>query len=149
VCFQKNVSCAVATEYTCPCDQRAGVTVTAERLQRWVHKFEGLHNNRCRARAQAFSRRLPTTAARVRARVRSCGIFVRQGGIGAGFLPLLRLPLLILIPLLHSHRYLSSGTGIIGQLIADVPSGLSLIPPQGGGGTKPHEDRRHLYMYFF
>jgi hypothetical protein len=30
--------------------------------------------------------------------------------------------------LLHTHR-LSSGAGTIGQLVADVPSGLSLNPP--------------------
>jgi hypothetical protein len=32
--------------------------------------------------------------------------------------------------LLHTHHHLSSGTGIVGQLVADVPSGLSLTPPQ-------------------
>jgi hypothetical protein len=32
--------------------------------------------------------------------------------------------------LLHFHHYLSSGTGTIGQLVADVPSGLSLTPHQ-------------------
>jgi hypothetical protein len=32
--------------------------------------------------------------------------------------------------LLHIHHILSSGTGTIGQLVADVPSGLSLTPPQ-------------------
>jgi hypothetical protein len=31
--------------------------------------------------------------------------------------------------LLHTHL-LSSGAGTIGQLVADVPSGLSLTPPQ-------------------
>jgi hypothetical protein len=31
--------------------------------------------------------------------------------------------------LLHTYR-LSSGAGTIGQLVADVPSGLSLTPPQ-------------------
>jgi hypothetical protein len=31
--------------------------------------------------------------------------------------------------LLHNH-HLSSGAGTIGQLVADVPSGLSLTPPQ-------------------
>jgi hypothetical protein len=31
--------------------------------------------------------------------------------------------------LLHTHR-LSSGAGTTGQLVADVPSGLSLTPPQ-------------------
>jgi hypothetical protein len=31
--------------------------------------------------------------------------------------------------LLHTH-HLSSGAGKIGQLVADVPSGLSLTPPK-------------------
>jgi hypothetical protein len=30
--------------------------------------------------------------------------------------------------LLHNHHHLSSGAGTIGQLVADVPSGLSLTP---------------------
>jgi hypothetical protein len=31
----------------------------------------------------------------------------------------------------HStHHHLPSGAGTIGQLVADVPSGLSLTPPQ-------------------
>jgi hypothetical protein len=32
--------------------------------------------------------------------------------------------------LLHIHYHLSSGAGKIGQLVADVLSGLSLTPPQ-------------------
>jgi hypothetical protein len=32
--------------------------------------------------------------------------------------------------LLHSHHHLSSGAGTIGQIVADVPSGLSLTPTQ-------------------
>jgi hypothetical protein len=32
--------------------------------------------------------------------------------------------------LLHTHHHLSSGPGTIGQLVADVPSGLSLTQPQ-------------------
>jgi hypothetical protein len=32
--------------------------------------------------------------------------------------------------LLCIHLHLSSGAGTIGQLVADVPSGLSLTPPQ-------------------
>jgi hypothetical protein len=44
--------------------------------------------------SSGVSRRLPTTAARVRAHFRSCG----QIDTGAGFLPVFRFPLSILIP---------------------------------------------------
>jgi hypothetical protein len=53
----------------------------------------------CRsAVAQAVSIRLPAAAARVRVRVKSCGICGGQSGTGAGFLPVLQFPL----PLIHS-----------------------------------------------
>jgi hypothetical protein len=32
--------------------------------------------------------------------------------------------------LLHTHHHLSSEAGIIGQIVADVPSGLSVTPPK-------------------
>jgi hypothetical protein len=31
--------------------------------------------------------------------------------------------------LLHTHYHLSSGTGTVGQTVADVPSGISITPP--------------------
>jgi hypothetical protein len=32
--------------------------------------------------------------------------------------------------LLHTHHYPSSGAGNLGQIMADVPNGLSLSPPE-------------------
>jgi hypothetical protein len=32
--------------------------------------------------------------------------------------------------LLHTHHHLPSGAGTIGKIVADVPSGPSLTPPQ-------------------
>jgi hypothetical protein len=83
-----------------------------------------------RAIAQKVSRRPPTGAGRVRARFRLCGICGRQSGTGAGFLRVLQFPLPILIPPTASHSLSSSRAGTIGQLVADVPSGLILTPPQ-------------------
>jgi hypothetical protein len=61
-----------------------------------------------RAIAQAVSRRLTTAAARVWAKVRSCGICGEQSGAGAGFLPVLRFPLSIINHrLLHIYSLLS------------------------------------------
>jgi hypothetical protein len=52
---------------------------------------------------QAVSRRLPTAAARVRARVRSCRICGGQSGTGERCLWVLRFPLPILIPPTAPH----------------------------------------------
>jgi hypothetical protein len=57
------------------------------------------HSGVDRAVAQADSRRLPNTATRVRALVKSYGIYGGQGGTGAGSLRVPRFPLLI-----HSFR---------------------------------------------
>jgi hypothetical protein len=46
---------------------------------------------------QKVSRRFPTAAVGVRAQVRSCRICGERSGTGAGFLPVLRFPLPILI----------------------------------------------------
>jgi hypothetical protein len=60
--------------------------------------------------AQAVSGQLPIMAAWVRTRVRSCEIYGEEGGIGAGFLRVLRFPLPI-IPLtaLHSSSFIIWG----------------------------------------
>jgi hypothetical protein len=87
-----------------------------------------MHAWRGRAIAKAVSRRLPIASAQVRAQVRSCGICGGQSGTGAGFLRVLRFPLSIIIPPTAPHS--SSGAGTIGQLVANVQSGLILTPPQ-------------------
>jgi hypothetical protein len=85
---------------------------------------------KCRAIAQAVSHRFPTEATRVRAQVTSCGICGGQSGTGAVFSEYFDFPWQFSFHrLLHTH-YLSSGVGTIGQLVANVPSGLSLTSPQ-------------------
>jgi hypothetical protein len=74
------------------------------------------YTNKGRAIAQAVSRWLPTAAARVRG---------GQSGAGAGFLRVLWFPLPIFIPP-NSPSSQSPGAGIIGKLVADVPSEPSL-----------------------
>jgi hypothetical protein len=76
-----------------------------------------------RAVAQAVSRWLPIAAARVRARVWSCGICGGQSGAGAGFL----LP--IFIPPISPQSPSSIIWGWYSRsVVAAVPSGLSLTP---------------------
>jgi hypothetical protein len=82
-----------------------------------------------RAIAQAVSRWLPTAAARVRARVWSCGICGGQSGARAGFLRVLRFPLPIFIPPISPQSPSSIIWGWYNRpVVAAVPSGLSLTP---------------------
>jgi hypothetical protein len=77
--------------------------------------------------SQAVSRWLSTAAARVRARVWSCGICGGQSGTGAGFLRVLRFPLPIFIPLTAPQSPSPLIRGWYNRpLVAAVPSGLSL-----------------------
>jgi hypothetical protein len=64
---------------------------------------------------------LPTAATRVRSQSGHVGFVVDEVALGQVSSEYFRLPLPILIP--------SSGAGTISQLVADVPSGLSLTPP--------------------
>jgi hypothetical protein len=80
-----------------------------------------------RAIAQAVSRWLPTAAARVREKVRSCGICAGQSGTGADFLRVLRFPLPIFIPPIAPQSPSSIIWGWYSRpVVAAVPSGLSL-----------------------
>jgi hypothetical protein len=98
----------------------------------FLQSLQGRCNSRLlgRAIAQAVGRQLPTAAAQVLAQVRSCGIYGGQSGTRSGFLRVLRFPLPVLIPPTAAHSSSSSGAGTIGQLVADVPTGLRLTPPQ-------------------
>jgi hypothetical protein len=81
-----------------------------------------------RAIAQALSRRLPTAKARVRGHV---GFVLDKVALGQVFSEYFGFPYQFSFHrLLHIHHHLPSGAGTIGQLVADVPSGLSLTPPQ-------------------
>jgi hypothetical protein len=81
------------------------------------------------ATIQSVGPRLPTAAARVRTRVRLCETCGRQSGIGAGFLWVLPFRCQSFHRVLHTLHHPTSGAGIIGLIVADVPSGLSLIIP--------------------
>jgi hypothetical protein len=62
--------------------------------------------------------------------VTSYGICGGQSGIGAGFLLVLGFPCQFSFHrLLHTH--ISTGDGTIGQILAGVPSGVSLTTLQG------------------
>jgi hypothetical protein len=95
--------------------------------------------------AQAVSRRFAPAAARVWAQVGSCGIYGRHSDTGAGFLEYFGLFCQFSFHrLLHTH-HLSSGAATIGQLVADVRSGLSLTPPQE---TKKNLRRTIIYYFY-
>jgi hypothetical protein len=82
-----------------------------------------------RAIAQAVSRRLPTAAVRVRARIWSCVICSGQSGAGAKIPRVLRFPLPILIPPIAPQSPSSIIRGWYNRsVVAAVPSGLSHTP---------------------
>jgi hypothetical protein len=82
-------------------------------------------HDQTRAIAQAFSRRLPTAAVRVHV-----GFGVDKVALGQVFVEYFGFPCQFSFHLLLHTHHLSSGAGIIGQLVADVLSGLSLTPLQ-------------------
>jgi hypothetical protein len=105
-----------------------------------------------RAIAQAVSRRLPTAEARVRARGRSCGFVVDKVALGQVFSEYFGFPCQFSFHrLLHIHHHLPSGEGIIGQLVADVPSGRTVVIPYVKGTSEKFSrigNRLHLRTIF-
>jgi hypothetical protein len=79
-----------------------------------------------RAIAQAVSRWFPTAAARVRARVWSCGNCGGKSGAGADFLRVLRFPLPIFIPPISPQSPSNIWGWYNRPVVAAVPSALSL-----------------------
>jgi hypothetical protein len=95
----------------------------------------GLHTGR--GTAQAFSRRLPTAAVRVRAWVKSCGICGGQSGTRVGSLRVLRIPLPILIPPTAPQSSSSSSeAGTIGQTLVAELCGLKFHPWEKKASTQ-------------
>jgi hypothetical protein len=77
--------------------------------------------------AQAARCRLPTVAARVHTRLRDVGFVVDKVALGQVFTEYFGFPCQFSFHrLLHIQHHLSSEVGTIGQLVADVPSELSL-----------------------
>jgi hypothetical protein len=90
--------------------------------------------------AQVVSRRLPTAAARVRARVSLCGIYGGQSGTGTAFFEVLRIPLQIFIPPLAPQLSLAIIWGWYNRpVVAAVPNSLSLPHEE----KEKHEDCDH------
>jgi hypothetical protein len=91
---------------------------------------------------------LPTMLARVRAPVRSCGIYGGQSGTGTVFSEYFSFPCQFsLHRLLHIHHHLSSGAGTIGQLVTNVPSGLT--PPKETKRENGFKPLVHLFLSIF
>jgi hypothetical protein len=89
-----------------------------------------------RAIAQAVSRRLPTAAARVRARSAHVGFVVDTVVVGQVFYEYFGFSCQFSFHRwLHIH-HLSSGAATVGQTVAAVPSGLSLTPREKKKGNR-------------
>jgi hypothetical protein len=83
----------------------------------------------CRFVAKVDSLWLPNTVVRFRALVISSGICGRLIGVGAGLIPVFRVPL----PLIHRFHYIyylhpSSRVGRIDEIVAGIACGLKCHP---------------------
>jgi hypothetical protein len=108
-----------------------GRSVGIVRLRTKTTEFFFIVSLNGRAIAQAVSRQLSTATASIRSHFKSCGICGGQSGTAAGFLRVLLFSLPSLIPTTAPH----SSSSIFrdwckSQLVADVPSGLGVTPPQ-------------------
>jgi hypothetical protein len=86
-------------------------------------------------------------AARVPAQVKSCGICGAKSGTGQVFSEYFGFPCQISFHRLLYIHHLSSVAGTLGQLVANVPSGLSLTPPSLTHGAEPFLKSRQLCSY--
>jgi hypothetical protein len=88
-----------------------------------VHQFLEQQSNYKLGRV--VSCRLPTAVAQVRIQVRSYGICGGQSGTGGQvFSEYFSFPCHSFHQLLHTHHHPPSGAGTVGQIEADIPSGL-------------------------
>jgi hypothetical protein len=104
-------------------------TRLASRSTRKLHSDKGIDG---RAIAQTVSRRLPNVAGGgFEPRSRHVGFVVDKVALGQVFLEYFGFPCQFSFQrLLRIHHHLSSGAGTIGQLVADVPSGLKSPHPK-------------------
>jgi hypothetical protein len=76
------------------------------------------------------------------------GFVVDKVALGQVFSKYLGLPRQFSFPqVLYNH--LSSGAGTIGQLVVDLPSGISLNPPQETKKIKSHVYNSHYGLHLF
>jgi hypothetical protein len=77
------------------------------------------------------SRRLPTAGPGFEPRSGPVGFVVDEVALGQVFSEYFGFPCQFSFHrLLHVHHHLSSGAATVGQLMADIPSGLSVTPAQ-------------------
>jgi hypothetical protein len=85
----------VGFEPTAPSFERTKTFLVLDRATTVIDRKRNyyLSHRKGRAVAEAITHRLPTLAAPVRGRVKSCGICGGQSGTGAGFFRVFRIPL--------------------------------------------------------